>query len=182
MKLVTKKVEEKKKTVEELVKELHVLGRHLQEECPKCDGTGRPRTKTGNPAKTGKNVKCKECYGTGISGYKIDTLFESVTSIKKDLKKIGESLRAHINKQSVEIRVLPEGNNPRKQGDGGWEGYSGTFDIDDEEERSIIIDKARMHFDTYFKDGFYHSNKRLGIFLSSSRSGKHLVEEMKTEK
>ena len=60
MKLVEKQVEEVKKekprTLAEVEKGLEAIQKQLEIECTKCDGTGKPKTKTGEPAKTGKNV------------------------------------------------------------------------------------------------------------------------------
>ena len=183
-----KEVVEKKKTILDIKKEIQVIEKHLQAECPKCDGTGKPRTKTGEPAKTGVNVKCKECSGTGMLGYKIDKLFKSIETIKKDVRKIGEDLKAYMNRQTAEIRVLPKGHNPSLQGGNskikwemGWEDYTGVFFVDSEDEKKIVLEKARKHFKEYFKGGVYHRNKKLGIFLSGARSGKRLVETTETD-
>ena len=175
-------------TTDELWLKLKSVEKHLQEECSKCDGTGKPRTKTGEPAKTGKNVKCKECSGTGSRGYKMDILFKSIVELKRDISKIRDDLRTHMNRQTAEIRVLPKGHNPALQGnnsniawENGWEDYTGVFFIDPEDEKEIVLSKARKHFEEYFEKGVYHRNKKLGIFLSSARSGKRLIEAKVTE-
>ena len=183
-----KKEIEKKKTVNDIAKELRAIEKHLQVECYKCDETGKPRTKTGKPAKTGKNGKCKDCFGTGVLGYKIDKLFKSIETIKKDVRRIAEDLKAHINRQTAEIRVLPKGHNPDIQGgnsnikwENGWEDYTGVFFIDPEDEKKIVLEKAKRHFEKYFESGVYHRNRKLGVFLSGGRSGKRLVAEMETD-
>ena len=203
MKLVTKETKEKKKTLADVEKELQTMQKQLAIECNKCDGTGRPRTKTGEPAKTGKNVECKECFGAGVIGNRLDSIETSIVELKRELKRVKSTLDAHINKQSVEIKVLPEGHDPEKHGykadysnesrytaeqlkqlkwKNGWVDYSGKFDLDNDEEMSIVIGKAMAHFDKYFKDGFYHRNKKLGVFLSNATtSGKRLIEEFQTE-
>ena len=202
MKPVTKETKEKKKTLADVEKELQTIQKQLEVECSKCDGTGRPRTKTGEPAKTGKNVNCKECFGTGVVGNRLDSIETSILELKRDVNRVKSTLSAHINKHSVEIRLLPDGHNPKLQGynnnktdyskctaeetkslkwENGWVDYSGKFDLDNDEEMSIVVGKARAHFEKYFKDGFYHRNKRLGVFLSSATSGKRLIEEMTTE-
>ena len=202
MKPVTKETKEKKKTLADVEKELQTVQKQLEIECNKCDGTGRPRTKTGEPARTGKNVKCKECSGTGVIGNRLNHIETSIVELKREVNRIKSTLSAHINKHSVEIRLLPEGHNPKLQGynnnktdysectaeetkslkwENGWVDYSGKFDLDNDEEMSIVMGKARAHFEKYFKDGFYHRNKRLGVFLSSATSGKRLIEEMTTE-
>ena len=202
MKPVTKETKEKKKTLADVEKELQTIQKQLEIECGKCDGTGRPRTKTGEPAKTGKNVNCKECFGTGVVGNRLDSIETSILELKRDVNRVKSTLSAHINKHSVEIRLLPEGHNPKLQGynnnktdyskctaeetkslkwENGWVDYSGKFDLDNDEEMSIVIDKAMAHFEKYFKDGFYHRNKKLGVFLSNATGGKRLIEEMTTE-
>lgn len=181
MKLVTKKPEEIKEKIDNIETELQKLDRHLYIECNKCDGTGQPKTKLGIPPIAGTgNTKCKECGGTGRFGSKIGHIEVLIDKIRKEVARLNSTLNAHINKQAVEIRVLPEGHDPSKQGENGWEDYSGSFSIDNEEEKSIVIGKARYHFETYFKDSVYHRNKRLGLFLSNPRSGKHLIEEIET--
>ena len=203
MKLVTEETKEKKKTLADVEKELQTIQKQLEIECNKCDGTGRPRTKTGEPARTGKNVKCKECSGTGVIGNRLNHIETSIVELKREVNRIKSTLNIHINKHSVEIRVLPEGHDPAKQGyhqdysnksrytaeqmkqlkwKNGWVDYSGKFDLDNDEEMSIVIGKAMAHFDKYFKDGFYHRNKRMGVFLSNATtSGKRLIEEFQTE-
>ena len=170
MKLVEKVKKEKKKTIGELTEELQAIKKHLYVECDQCDGTGKPKTKNGVPPKGGHgSARCRTCGGLGTLGR--------------------TALSVHINKQSVEIRVLPEGHDPKKHGGNdpdksknGWEDYSGRFDVNADEEMSIVIGKAMAHFEHYFKDGFYHRGKRLGVFLSNATtSGRKLIEEFHTE-
>ena len=111
--------------------------------------------------------------------YKIQSMEMSIAKMEKamtDMKKIATRTRllldAHINRQYAEIRVIEQ--------DGEWGDYSGIFYVNDEEEESVVLDKARQHFDTYFQDGFHHKGKKLGLFLFSPRSGKRLIEEMAT--
>lgn len=188
MKLVTKKSKAKPKvkakTLAEVERGLQTIEKQLELECSKCDGTGKPKTKNGEPPKSGHgDAKCGTCRGTGIIGSKLDV----IEDIKQELKKIKSNLDAYINKQSVEIRVLPEGHNPDKHGgtskekwENGWEDYTGRFDLDDQEVESIVVGKAMGHFETYLKNGVYHRNKKLGVFLSNKRSGRQLIEEIET--
>ena len=97
---------------------------------------------------------------------------EDIVNIKKNVVRMRSIVDAHINRQYSEIRVVEE--------NGEWGDYSGIFYVNDEEEESVVLDKARQHFDTYFQDGFYHKNKKLGLFLFSPKSGKRLIEEMAT--
>ena len=112
--------------------------------------------------------------------YRMDCMEKSVTSMEKvvdDMKRhisrMRSNLDAHINRQFTEIRVIEE--------IGKWGDYSGTFYLDSDDEKKMVLDKAKKHFETYFKDGVYHRNKKLGLFLSSPRAGKQLIEEIKTE-
>ena len=198
-----KKVVEKKKTINDLEKELQAIQKHLQIECNKCDGTGKPRTKTGKPPESGHgDAKCGTCKGEGNLGSRLNQIEENIVNINKEAKQIKATLNAYINKNIVEIKVLPDGHNPKLHGynvdptnyvlysdrelkklkwKNGWVDYSGKFDMDVEEEMSIVIGKAIAHFKTYFEDGVYHRNKRLGVFLSNATtSGKKLIEEFKT--
>jgi hypothetical protein len=191
MKLVDKKTEEKNKTtINDLERELQIITKHLYAECNQCDGTGKPKTKNGEPPKGGYgSARCGICKGSGTLSSRLDMLETDIANIRKELSRVKTTLNTHINKQSVEIRILPEGHNPALHGGNepdkwknGWEDYSGKFDLSSNEEMSIVIGKAMAHFDKYFKDGFYHSNKRLGVFLSSATtSGRRLIEEFHTE-
>ena len=203
MKPVTKETEEKKKTLADVEKELQTIQKQLEIECGKCDGTGKPITKTGKPPRGGHgDAKCGTCHGTGVIGNRLNHIETSIVELKREVNRVKSTLSAHINKHSVEIRLLPEGHNPKLQGynnnktdysectaeetkslkwENGWVDYSGKFDLDNDEEMSIVMGKARAHFEKYFKDGFYHRNKKLGMFLSSATSGKRLIEEMTTE-
>jgi len=202
MKLVEKQ-KEKPRTLAEVEKGLKSVEKHLEVECNQCDGTGKPITKTGKPPKGGHgDARCGTCHGEGTLGKRLDKIETNIVELRRELSRIKTALDTHINKQSVEIRVLPEGHDPNKQGykvnpsehskytaeqikelkwKNGWVDYSGKFDLDDDEEMSIVIGKAIAHFETYFKESVYHRNKKLGLFLSNATtSGKRLIEEMET--
>jgi len=201
-----KKVTPKKvtpKRIALLEEGLDVIKKGLQVQCNKCNGTGKPKTKLGKPPKdlTG-NVDCRECGGEGVLGSRLLQMENNLAKVKRELGILKASLTAHINKHTVEIRVLPEGHNPKLHGynvsptdyskytakqtealkwKNGWVDYSGKFDLDDQEEMSIVIGKARLHFETYFQDAVYHRNRKFGMFLTSgSTSGKRLIEVMET--
>ena len=135
----------------------------------------------------------------------IESLIQSVKSIIKDIKNLTKfsekwdgmvhrvketenRLNAYTNRFFTEVRVLPEGHNPKLQGGNnpdksknGWEAYSGAFYLSPEERKQILIDRARDHFKQYFEDSIYHRNKKLGLFVSGGgMSGKQLIEEMET--
>ena len=136
---------------------------------------------------------------------RIESLIQSVKSIDESIKKIIKSsekwdkavirarqtedrLDVYTNRFFTEVRVLPEGHNPKLHGGNnpdksknGWEAYSGAFYLSPEERKQILIDRARDHFKDYFEDGIYHRNKKLGLFVSGGGiSGKQLIEEMET--
>ena len=135
----------------------------------------------------------------------IESLVQSIKNINEDIKNLTKfsekwdgmvdrvretenRLNAYTNRFSTEVRVLPEGHDPTKQGGNdpdksknGWEAYSGAFYLSPEERKQILIDRARDHFKQYFEDGIYHRNKKLGLFVSGGgMSGKQLIEEMET--
>ena len=181
--------EEKKKTLNDIIKDVALIQKQLVVECNKCDGTGKPRTKLGKPPENGVgNARCGACYGEGTAGNRMDLIEKNITSIKKELKRIGDNLNAYINRQFTEIRVLPKGHNPDLHGgsspkkeERGWEDYSGDFYITDKEQKEVLIKKAEAHFEEYFENGVYHRNKRLGLFLSGGgQSGKKLIKETTT--
>ena len=167
-------VVEHKETIESLTEKIHKLEEHLKIKCTKCDGTGRPRTKTGEPSKTKTNTKCKECGGMGLTGYKIDHIEGNAVKMKRNISRVDALIKSHINKKVVEIMVLEE--------DGKWGDYSGTFSLSSDEEEEITIAKAEKHFETYFQNGFYHQDKNFAIFILSPIGGKRLIKELSTEK
>ena len=178
-----------KRTLSELTNDVALIQKQLVLECPKCDGTGKPKTKLGKPPETGSgNARCKNCYGEGTVGNRMDKIEKDITSIKKDIKAIGDRLNAYINRQFTEIRVLPKGHNPDLHGgnspkkeENGWEDYSGDFYVTDADNTAMVIKKAKEHFREFFENGVYHRNKRLGLFLSGGAvSGKKLIEEIET--
>ena len=180
---------EKKKTLNDIIKDVAKIQRQLVKECNKCGGTGKPKTKLGKPPETGSgNARCKNCFGEGTVGNRMDSIEKDITSMKKAIRNIGDSLNAYINRQFTEIRVLPKGHNPDLHGgnspnkeENGWEDYSGDFYITDKEQRDMLIKKAEAHFEEYFENGVYHRNKRLGLFLSGGgQSGKKLIKETTT--
>ena len=158
------------KSVEE---KIQAIEKHLRVKCTKCDGTGKPRTKTGKPSKDETNARCKECFGIGMLGYKIDHIAEDIAKMRKDISRVDALIKSHINKKVVEIMVLEE--------DGKWGDYSGTFSLNSEEEEEITIAKAEEHFKDYFRDGFYHQDKNFAIFILSPLGGKRLVRELSTK-
>ena len=180
---------ENKKTLNDIINDVALIQKQLVVECNKCDGTGKPRTKLGKPPESGVgNARCGACYGEGTAGNRMDLIEKNITSIKKELKRIGDNLNTYINRQFTEIRVLPKGHNPNIHGgnspnkeENGWEDYSGDFYINDAEQKKMLIKKAKDHFSEYFENGVYHRNKRLGLFLSGGgQSGKKLIKETTT--
>ena len=151
---------------------IQAIEKHLRVECTRCEGTGKPKTKTGKPSKTETNAKCKECFGVGMLGYKIDHVLENIVKMKRDISRVDTLIKSHINKKVVEIMVLEE--------DGSWGDYSGAFSLSSEEEEEVVIAKAEEHFNTYFKDGFYHQDKNFAIFILSPIGGKRLVKKLNT--
>ena len=109
-------------------------------------------------------VKCME--------HTILKMEETINEFKKIVSRTKSNVDAHINRQFTEIKVMEE--------DDKWGDYSGTFYISSDDEREMVLEKAKAHLDRYFKDGIHHKNKKLGLFLFSPRSGNQLVEEMIT--
>ena len=177
-------MKEEKRTIAYMENAIQGIEKRLRAECPTCKGTGKFQTKTGELPKRKEAGKCKSCLGTGLLGFRIDNLEADIQLLKKNMNKISVKLDAYINRQYVEIKVLPKGHNPKRQGHKakGWENYSGKFHISDKETEDALIKKARDHFHTYFEGGVYHRNRRLGLFLSSVKtSGIKLIEEMITD-
>ena len=112
--------------------------------------------------------------------YKIKCMALDITKLEKDsseMKKVIARMKlalgAHINRQFAEIRVVEE--------DGKWGDWSGVFYASDEDTKRIVLKKARKHYDKYFKNGIYCDDKQLGLFLSTARSGKQLVEQFQID-
>ena len=120
--------------------------------------------KTKDKSKDGFKIKCLE-----IAMVKVES---DISDIEKTIRRMRNAVDAHINRQYTEIRVIEK--------DGEWGDYSGIFYVNDEDERTVIIKKAKDHFARYFQDGLNHQRKKLGLFLFSPRSGKRLLEEIPT--
>ena len=97
---------------------------------------------------------------------------ETINEFKRIVSRMKSNVDAHINRQFTEIKVMEK--------DDKWGDYSGTFYISSDDEREMVLEKARTHFNKHFKDGMHHQDKKLGLFLFSPRSGNQLVEEMIT--
>jgi hypothetical protein len=179
MKLVTEKPEKSKVSVTSLAEELQAIEKQLKVECKKCDGTGKPRTKNGEPPEKGHgDAKCADCKGTGDRGSRLENIENNIEKLRISISKIESQLRAHINRQTAEFRVLEK---EEKKGVKKWGDYTGVFYLDSEDEKRVVLEKARKHYKTYFVDGVYHRDKNLGLFLTSGRGGKQLIEEMNTD-
>ena len=124
--------------------------------------------------KTNKNdiKQPKDAYKIRCIELSISKAEEDITDIKKLIARMRSVLDAHINRQYSDIRVIEQ--------NGEWGDYSGMFFVDDEDEKDVIMKKAREHFETFFVDGAHHQKKKFGLFLSGPRSGKQLIEERKT--
>ena len=100
------------------------------------------------------------------------TVEKDIADLKRQLSRVANNLNAYMNRVFAEINVVED--------DGKWGDYSGNFYPTDEENSDLVIERARVHFKKYFKDGVNHQKKKLGLFLVSPRSGKRLIEEMTT--
>ena len=74
---------------------------------------------------------------------KLDTKLSRLAIEKNTFKKQFDS---YINRQFTEIKVVEKGEN------GKWGDYSGVFYITPKEERAFLINKAKKHFNKYFKE------------------------------
>ena len=126
--------------------------------------------------KSKKNGKPNKIKGLE---YKVKCLEQTIlkmekatNELRKTINRIKSNVDVHINRQFTEIKVMEK--------DDKWGDYSGTFYISSDDEKEMVLKKARVHFDKYFKDGIHHKHKKLGLFLFSPRSGNRLVEEMIT--
>ena len=97
---------------------------------------------------------------------------QQINELRKLVARLHNRVNSYINRQSAEIRVVED--------DGSWGDYSGVFYLDPQDEKDLVIKKAKNHFNTYFKDAIYHQDKNFGIFLSNPLSGRHLEEELNT--
>jgi len=122
------------------------------------------KQKDGNQPQIDYKIKCME--------QSIAVMTETIDEQKKVISRMKSNFDAHVNRQFTEIRVIEK--------DGKWGDYSGTFYLDENDEKEIVLEKAKKHFDKHFKNGIHHKGKKLGLFLFSPRSGKQLIEEMKT--
>ena len=115
-----------------------------------------------------KNLK----DATSTTTYIFQELENKIDTLKLELNKTKSLLDAHINRQYSEIRVVEK--------DGEWGDYTGTFYCDSKDQEKVVIQKAKDHYEKYFREGIWHQNKTLGVFLSTKRSGKTLIKKYKT--
>ena len=120
------------------------------------------KKKDGKESKRDYKIKCLD-----LSIIEVE---EDIAEMKKIISRMKSTMDAYINRQFTEIRVIEK--------DGEWGDYSGMFYANDEDEREVTIDKAKDHFDMYFKDGIHHKDKKFGLFITSPRSGKRLIKEI----
>tara|TARA_R100000687_G_C6397489_1_gene140211 strand:+ start:73 stop:486 length:414 start_codon:yes stop_codon:yes gene_type:complete len=122
------------------------------------------KQKDGNQPKNEYKIKCME--------QSMAVMTETIDEMKKTISRMKSNFDAHINRQFTEIRVIEK--------NGKWGDYSGTFYLDSDDEKELVLEKAKNHFKKHFKNGTNHSDKKLGLFHFSPRAGKQLIEEMKT--
>ena len=103
----------------------------------------------------------------------IRKLEEEMLELKNLTLRTRSVLELYINRQFTEIKV--------REKDGQWGDYSGIFFLNENDEKELVLKKARLHFEKYFKEGFHHKNKELALFITKGKI-KHLVEKMKTNK
>ena len=104
---------------------------------------------------------------------KISVMKEENTLRRKEIVNMQRKFNVYINRQFSEIRVIEK--------DGKWGDYSGIFYLNPKEEKDIIIDKAKEHFETYFQDSIWHRKKHLGLFITDKKRNKRLIKEMITD-
>tara|TARA_Y100001963_G_C6420647_1_gene282539 strand:+ start:34 stop:513 length:480 start_codon:yes stop_codon:yes gene_type:complete len=109
---------------------------------------------------------------TTTTSHIFQELENKIDTLKADLNKTRSLLDAHINRQYAEIRVVEQ--------DGEWGDYTGTFYCDSKDQEKVVIQKAKDHYEKYFREGVWHQNKTLGVFLRTRRSGKTLIKKYKT--
>ena len=97
--------------------------------------------------------------------------FEGKTeTLNKSIKRVSLNLRAYMDRKTSEIRVVED--------DGTWGDYTGVFYADPEDEKRLVLGKARKHYEEHFETGVWYHKKTLGLFLNSVE-GKELVEVLK---
>lgn len=115
---------------------------------------------------------------------KIQKLTKKITSLEKNINshenkiemlnryitKVKTNLKLHINRQTAEIQVVEK--------DGSWGDYTGVFYLDIEDEKEVVLAKAKRHYEKYFKNGDWYEHKTLGLFINTP-TGKKLIEVLK---
>ena len=119
----------------------------------------------------------------------IQYLENEIMKLKAEIILLKSNLSAHINRQYGEIRIWESKLNKEtgkrelqidNKGNKIWGDYTGNFYCDSKDEEEVIIRKAREHYEEYFRNGFWHKDKTLGIFITNKRSGKRLIKEYNT--
>ena len=125
-----------------------------------------------------KGIKKQEKVTIRTLSAKNQKLEDKVDNLKKEVTRLKSTVLAHINRQFAEWKVLDK---PKADGEDNWTDYTGLFYSSSEDNKNVILEKAQKHFDKYFKKSIFHKNKTLGLFLSSARSGRQLIETRKTK-
>jgi hypothetical protein len=80
----------------------------------------------------------------------------------------------HTKKLTTEWQVLEK--------NGKWGDYTGVFYIGREDERKIVIEKAKRHYNKFFVDSNWHKDKTLRLVLNTPERGKQEIEIRETPK
>ena len=92
--------------------------------------------------------------------------------LKYKINKMEKALRQYSEKATSEINVVEE--------DGSWGDYTGVFYCNEKDQEKVVIDKAKKHYETHFKDGAWYDKKTLGLFVTTQH-GRKFVKMLKNK-
>ena len=97
----------------------------------------------------------------------IKDLLGRITTISSKITNMEASIKRILAKHTSEIRVLEQ--------DGTWGGYTGIFYTDKKDNAAVVEKKAMNHYETYFEDREFYSEKTLALFVLNDK-GKKIVK------
>ena len=100
-------------------------------------------------------------------------LLGSITTLSSKLANAEASIKRILAKHTSEIRVLEQ--------DGTWGGYTGIFYTNKKDNAAIVEKKAMDHYETYFEDRKFYSEKTLALFVLNDK-GKKIVKILQDPK
>jgi len=126
------------------------------------------KTKIGRPTKEEK-VKKRTLAELNIAVGLLETKLKEYKQ-----KLTGKIIRCQSSIDVYTKRVFAEWM--VEEEDGEWGSYTGNFYCGNKDQKELILQRARDHYEVYFEQSRWHKDRRLGLFLTHPSGKKELVE------